>query len=152
MNKYSLKNFEELVNLLVEVYGFEVELIHDNIVELLNGDTPLLRVLYDSSSGSIGLSLNVSIPGEQAIMIHSFIKERYKLISLAESYYEDNAGQTHLGQEADVAYEMDAEMDHRDSNVEAAPVSFISHYAIYEASHPQAAIDYQNFLNRKKIF
>lgn len=162
MKTYSYENYKQLIDILVAQYGFSVDVLHESITELSADGFPLMRLIYNDNNGMIAISFQVLINGPQSILLFDFIRGQYPKVALADVYYQDSSGETYAGEEASAAYEMDRESEYsagRDgadafdkyiSEIKDVPVTHISKYAIFEASHPQAKIDFINFLNRKK--
>lgn len=160
VNPYRKSNYDDLLTLLVQEYGFDVIKIHEHITELLMGDVPIMRVIYNEGAGQIVISFHLLVSGPQAIMMFDFIKARYKLVALAETYYESGDGDVFMGVDANVAYEQDVENHYisNSNNIMATeykvdkdtPVILVSQTPIYEASHPRAVEDYKLFKDRKK--
>lgn len=159
---YNRRNYDELLKLLTEHYGFEINHIHANITEIVAEESPILRLIFDESKGGIIASFHIRASATQAIMIFDFIKEYYDLAALADVYYVNSAGTASLGESANIAYEQDIEHHYADplgpnmigsqDYIPDFPVTLVIRDAMYEAAHPTASIAMDEFKKRKSIF
>lgn len=159
MKDYTYQNFKQLIDQLVQEYGCVPRELHENVVELFFDGIPVLRLIFDSESGSLTACFHLLITGPQAITLFSFMKTQYLNIELADTYYKSDAGELFIGEDADIAYEMDieniflmkqAEKDGFAAYIPKHPVSLVTKQYLYAASHPYAKEAYRIFKDRKK--
>ena len=120
-----------------------------------------MKLVYEEYEGVIGVCFHILVPGPQAILLFDFIREKYPKVSLAEPYYSGIDNVVYVGNDAYVAYERDRENEFLETyDIDTSendynpkePVTLISKYAIYEASHKEAKSALADFMVRKKLW
>ena len=160
MKNYTFDHFEQLIDMIYTDHSLDVLSIHDHIVEFVipNANLPVFRLIFNEQAGSIIVSFCVTTSPSVAIQFSNYLKERFKLIELTDEYYENTKGETFVGQEAYVAYEMDlsdnAFQESSNSftiNTKENPVTLILSYPIYPAWDKRAWEIYEDFKKRKQM-
>jgi len=152
LENYSKANYVQLINILTETYGFEIDYVHsDTICEFLYANKmPMFRLLYVEDTKMIVISFQAGLSKEDAFDIMGFIHEQMPLVKRASEYIVTDAGETLFGQEAylELQNQIESKVVKKSSDYEeyipSMPVSMVTNEAIYEASHPEG-------LNQAKV-
>lgn len=160
MKNYTFDNFEQLIEMIYVDHGFDVLNIHDHIVEFVipEANMPIFRLIFNKAAGAMIISFCVTTAPSVAVQITKYIHARFKLVEVTEEYYENSKGETFVGQEAYIAYEMDLSNDIIDENsnsftidTKKHPVTIVLSYPIYPAWDKRAHGVYEEFKKRKQI-
>ena len=144
MGHYSRDNYEMLLNLLYEYFGFEVDRIDDTVVEFIYADEiPMFRLVYVESTATIAACFHVAIGTSEAFEIMDFIRSKMPKVKLGQEYIVDANKQTLVGQEAYDEMEraiQEQAFPHEIEKFEYKPdhpISYTLPHAVYHANDPR---------------
>lgn len=156
--QYSEEEYNKFLAIVSSEHGLEIYQEHPHVSEFCISEVPLFKLIYINKTGDILLSFHINANINTSISLHDFIKSKCPLITLVDEYYVDSLNETHVGQDAYIAYELDAEKEliKQQSgeifiDTEKDFVNLISNYPIYYAGTKKALEDHRNFLKRKRI-
>lgn len=146
MDPYSKANYQTLVDILVETYGFTVDYIHGDVIceFIYANEMPMFRLIYIEEKGMIAVSFNVCISKTDAFDILHFIREQMPKVKISSEYIVDDNGQTLFDHEAYM--EMERQIESRSVPVMREeftyepdfPIIHTSQDSIFHAQDPRA--------------
>ncbi len=158
MKDYSRQQYEQLISIMKETYGFKTVSINQVIVELAADELPIMRVAYSAHIGAIIISFHISISSLDAISFFDFIRNAFKKVKLHDSYYVDKDNNFFIGQEAYNAYDVELEAHYKANEYSKeyydpeVPIILVSDVVIYEVTHPNALKMYRELKKKKNPF
>lgn len=150
--------YENLINALAEALGLYPEKISENVVDMMYAeDVSMCRLLLLEEADIIAIAFHVETQKTDAFQIFNVAKTVANNLGVAEDYYVDNNNLTFTGPDAYAQLFNDISSSAQDAIIEKeyepiVPVIYKSPYAVYSASHPEAAKEKENNKERLKYY
>lgn len=151
------EDYMTFVVAMAEKHGMFAYEVHPHVHEIGSETVPYFRLMWHAEQASPMISFHIETRNSDAIQYYASAKNMCPNLILGESYYTTYNGETFVGEDADIANQMDREGEMTETTTqtvinEAADAAIlIVNTPIYHAEDPKAK-EQARLLRKRKGF